>query len=149
MGAVFFALVTAVTLNGAIVMYRDTFRDAAVPAPAATCSEGLRGLYRDFTAALATVRQQGDRAVPQSPSRDPAAMAALGRLDEQLLALRPVCAREGASAREAYDSLTLWRYRAEDLSRVEERVLNPDAERALRYQSPADPASHPTSGTRR
>jgi hypothetical protein len=146
-GAIFFALVAAVTLNGAVVIYRDTFRAATVASPYRSCSEGIRALHAAYERALRTTVHSDGTAVPTRPSAEPAVQATLSRLDEQLRALRPRCADEGRAADEAYEALTLWRFRAEDLSRVDERVLTPDAERALRYQSPTDTASSPPSGT--
>jgi hypothetical protein len=135
-GAVFFAITGAIIVNGAIQIHRDTFRPATVASSYATCSAGIAALYDQFATQLSTVNFQGTSATPQSPSHDPSVRGSLAELDEQLLALRPVCAREGEHARSAYDSLMLWRHRAQDQSRVQERTLNQDAERALHYQSP-------------
>ena len=132
---VFFALTGAVIVNGAAQIWRDTYRSARVPAPYATCSEGIHRLYRDFRVKLETADYERG-AMPRRPSADPASRADVAMYDELLIALRPLCEREGADAHSAYDALTLWRHQYEDLSRVQEHTLVPDAERALRYVSP-------------
>lgn len=136
-GLVFLLIVGAIIVNGAIQIHRDTFR---VPPPShaiANCSEEIARLYTSFAAMLLPVRLEDGRLWPQRPSTDPRIVRGLRRLDEDLLALRPYCAREGSRALEAYTSLMLWRYQAEDLARVEEQTLTSNAERALRYRSPA------------
>jgi hypothetical protein len=141
---VFFALTIAVIVNGAVRIYFDTYRDAMVQAPFATCSEGIHELYTGFQRKLSTADPSRPGSPPRTPSTDTPGRADVAMLDELLISLRPLCEREGAAARDAYDSLTLWRHQAEDLSRVEERVLVPDAERALRYTSPG---AHTLSGS--
>ncbi len=133
---VFFAIAGVVIVNGAVTIWHDTYRGGRVAAPYATCSDGLHDLYGRFLRKLSTADLNRASAPPRRPSADAPARADIAMLDELLISLRPLCEREGAAAREAYDSLTLWRHQAEDLSRVEERVLVPDAERALRYASP-------------
>lgn len=142
-GLVFLALVAGVIVHGAIVIYADTFRKAAGASAYRSCSEGIRELYRQYVQRLQPLAVRG----AVSRSRDSVLHAELARLDESLLALRSVCHREGPRARDAYNSLTIWRYRAQDLSRLAESVLGSDAERALRYRSPNDDSSQ-TSGTR-
>lgn len=133
---VFFALTGGVIVNGAVEIHKDTFRRAAVGSTFPTCSDGISALYQEFTAQFASTTAEGAQLVPRRPLEDPAVRAQLAQLDEQLLALREVCAREGSSAMSAYDSLTLWRHQSQDLAAVAERMLTPDAERALRYRSP-------------
>jgi hypothetical protein len=139
-GVVFFAITGAVIVNGAVRIWHDTYRDATVPSPAADCSSGIALLYNRFQMQLSIAPSTPSGFAPRWPLRDPEVVRALTALDEQLLALRPVCTREGHDAIDAYDSLTLWRYRAEDLARVDAHRLTPDAERALRYHSPG---THP------
>jgi hypothetical protein len=144
-GLVFLALVGALIVNGAAQIHRDTFRVPAASHPIARCSAEIARLVRGFDAALHPIRVAPGGGVSSSrPSSDPAVRRELQDLDEDLLALRPYCVREGADARAAYDSLTLWRHQAQDLSRLEERLIVPDAERALRYRTP-ESASTPSS----
>lgn len=131
----FFALTIAVIVNGAAQIWHDTYRASRVPSPYATCSDGLHALYGNYLRKLSTADPERN-GLPRHPSQDQPGRADVAMLDELLIALRPVCEREGTQARDAYASLTLWRHQYEDLSRVEEHMLVPDAERALRYQSP-------------
>jgi hypothetical protein len=135
-GIVFFALAGAVIVNGAAVIWKDTYRDAMVRAPFETCSEGIGTLYRAFQRKLSPVDIEHGTLAPRRPSSDAMARADVAMLDELLIALRPICNREGAAARDAYESMTLWRHQYQDHSIVAEHMFVPDAERALRYRSP-------------
>jgi hypothetical protein len=143
-GIVFFAVAGAVIVNGATVIWKDTYRDAMVRAPFATCSEGIATLYRDFLRKISPVDIVNGTLAPRHPSTDAMTRADVAMLDELLISLRPVCAREGAAAREAYDSMTLWRHQYQDHSNVAEHMFVPDAERALRYRSPGAAAPQGT-----
>lgn len=139
-GVLFFAITGYTIVNGCVQIYKDTYREPTAMPAFRTCSDGIHGLYGGFSAQLASVANSGEgTSAPRRPSSDSAVRGALTLLDESLLGLRRVCDREGPNASDAYESLTLWRFKAQDLSRLAEQALNPDAERALRYQSPAQP----------
>lgn len=139
-GVLFFAITGYTIVNGCVRIYRDTYREPAATPAFRTCSDGIHGLFGGFSTQLANVASSGEGPLaPRRPSSDTAVRASLAVLDESLLGLRRTCDREGTNASDAYQALTLWRFKAQDLSRLAEQALNPDAERALRYQSPAQP----------
>jgi hypothetical protein len=79
---------------------------------------------------------EGESIRPRRRADTPAAREDLLALDRALRVLEPVCAAEGPEGREAWAALERWRHRTEDNARLVEQNVTPDAERALRYQSP-------------
>jgi hypothetical protein len=149
-GAIFLALVAALIVFGAYQVHTDTFRVPPAGHPITSCSDEVGRLYTEFSGALLPFRlTRGNAFVPRRPSAEAQTRAELAQLDEDLAALRPYCDREGADALRAYTALTVWRFQAQDLSSLDERMLVPDAERALSYRSPnaATPVRSPTGTT--
>lgn len=134
----FFAAAIGQSLYSAAMIHAETFRTPAAGASApAPCSRGVRELYAGYARALATTTTDPQGALrPRAPLREAGTAATLAGLDESLRALAATCAAEGPAAREAHAALEVWRHQAEDLTRLAERVLAADAERALRYESP-------------
>lgn len=136
----FFVLAGGWGIRGAYAIHADTFREApASSAPPGTCSEAIRALHGAYEHAFA-ITVAGERPGElrsRAPLQEPATVAELARLDEQLGALSTRCNGEGEGGQTAYRALEVWRHQAEDVTRLAERVLSPDAQRALGYQSPA------------
>lgn len=135
----FFFLAGGWGIKGAVAIHQDTFRDApASAAPPGTCSEAIRGLHGAYERAFAMTVPDGPNGELRSraPLQEPATAVELARLDLQLGALGPRCTSEGEAAQRAYRAFDVWRHQAEDVTRLAERVLTPDAQRALGYHSP-------------
>jgi len=138
---VFFVVTGAISVHGAVRVAQETYRMPDVSGRYRTCSEGIAGLYSAFGQTLAS-------ATPGAPEfrRSGGGGDVAAELDSQLSVLRIQCRNEGTEALDAFESLTLWRYRYETASRIHDRAIAPYAERALRYRSPApQPASRPAS----
>jgi hypothetical protein len=124
------------SLTGTIQVYRATLGAPPTPSRFRTCEDGVRSLYAGYARKLSPLDLEGESIRPRRPVTDPATRADLAAMDLALRALEPVCAGEGGEASEAWAALNRWRHRAEDNARLVEQNVTPDAERALRYQSP-------------
>lgn len=127
------------SLPGTIQVYRTTLGAPSAPSRFRTCEDGVRSLYAGFARKLSALELESESIAPRKPITDPATRSDLRLLDDSLRALEPVCAAEGPQGREAWASLERWRHRTEDNARLIEQNVTPDAERALRYHSPARP----------
>lgn len=137
---VFFACAISWGLSGAVAIHADAFAPPPPDeAPAGTCADAIRSLHGSYVRALAlnVASDEGATLRPRAPLQEPATVTELARLDRQLEGLRARCTAEGEGGATAHRALEVWRHQAEDVTRLSERVLTPDAQRALGYHSPA------------
>lgn len=127
-------------LPGTIQVYQATL--GAVPASRfRRCDDGIRGLFAGYSRLLSPIDLTSERIVPRLPLQDPAVRNELQTLDRTLESLQSRCTEEGTHGIEAYRAFRQWRFRSEDNARLLEHNVTPDAERALRYESPQQTAS--------
>lgn len=101
-------------------------RDGAVIQAAVFDVPDLRLTDRDCDAGLARLR--ASYSPLWAALQRGLATPALGGLDLELRALRPLCLREGDAALERFTLLERWRYRAENLARLWHDTLPSDSE---------------------
>lgn len=133
------SVIVLFSLTGTIQVYRATLGAPATPTRFRTCEDGVRSLYTGFARKLSALELESESITPRRPITDPSARSDLRSLDDALRALEPLCASEGPQGREAWAALERWRHRTEDNARLVQQNVTPDAERALRYHSPARP----------
>ncbi len=127
------------SLPGTIEVYRKTLGQPATASRFRTCEDGVRSLFAGFSRKLSPVDLEGESLRPRRPTSDPRGRADLQALDDAMASLEPLCRTEGPEALDAFRSFERWRHRAEGNARLIEQQVTPDAERALRYQSPRPP----------
>lgn len=134
------------SLPGTIQVYQATL-GAVPPSRFRRCDDGIRSLFAGYSRLLSPIDLTSERIVPRLPLRDQAVRTELQTLDRALDSLQTRCTEEGSNGLDAYQAFKQWRYRAEDAARLLEHNVTPDAERALRYESPQQTASStlPTS----
>lgn len=138
-GTTLIAVIVLFSLTGTIEVYRKTLGQPAATTRFRTCEDGVRSLYAGFSRKLSAVDLDGETIRPRRPTSDPAGVSDLRALDAALASLEPLCRTEGSEALDAFRSLERWRHRSEGNARLVEQQVTPDAERALRYQSPRSP----------
>lgn len=138
-GSTLIAVIVLFSLPGTIEVYRKTLGQPTATTRFRTCEDGVRALYAGFSRKLSAVDLDGETIRPRRPTTDPAGVADLRALDDALTTLEPLCRTEGPEALDAFRSLERWRHRSEGNARLVEQQVTPDAERALRYQSPRSP----------
>lgn len=139
LGLTLVAVIILFSLPGTITVYRTTLGAPSQQTRFRTCEDGVRALYAGFARKLSALELESDSISPRRPITDPATRSDLRALDDALRSLEPLCAAEGAQGRDAWGALERWRHRTEDNARLIEQNVTPDAERALRYHSPARP----------
>jgi hypothetical protein len=136
LGLLLVGTIVLFSLPGIVQVYRDTLGAPSAGSRFLSCEDGLRALYSGFSRKLSPIDLEGEQARPRRPGEDAVTRTDLVALDQAFRSLEGVCAREGAEGRAAWSALERWRYRTEDNARLLEQNVTPDAERALRYQSP-------------
>jgi hypothetical protein len=140
LGSSLILAITLFALPGTIQVYQSTL-GAPPPSRFRRCDDGIRALFAGYSRLFSPVNPTGERIAPRSPLADPAVRTELVTLDDALNSLQSRCTEEGPAGLQAFQAFRQWRFRSEDAARLLEHTVTPDAERALRYESPQQTAS--------